>query len=282
MIRIEHLTKRYGRKQVVSDVSIEIRPGESVALWGPNGAGKTTIIRCILGLVHFEGTVEVGGLDVRHHGKAARAMLGWVPQELSFYGEMTVMELLDFSASLRSVGSERVDEVLDAVGLAEHADTPVRELSGGLRQRLGLGTALLADPPILLLDEPTASLDAASRERAMDLLDGLRHDGRTLIVTSHHLGEVGMLADRVVALESSRIVTECPPDELAGRLGLRQWMRVVTDESGSALDVLARNGFAARSNSRGLIVEVPDRSKVRVVSLLAEAGVVVDDLEVWR
>lgn len=284
MIRVDNLTKRYGRTAVVTDFSLEIPSGEAIALWGPNGAGKTTVVRCLLGLLSFEGTIEVDGLDVVRRGKAVRTMIGYVPQELSFYDDMTVVELLDFSASLRGIGSERVDEVVNLVALEDHESKRVRELSGGLKQRLGLATALLPDPRVLLLDEPTSNLDAATRESTVDMLHSLRDDQRILVVTSHHLEEVGMLVDRVVAMEDGRITVECPPAELAERLGLRAWLHIVPEDGPlvAAVEALRSRGFDAHENAYGVLVEVSAQGKGRALNALQDAGIGVQDLEVWR
>lgn len=284
MIRIEALTKRYGKTVVVDDFSVTVPQGEAIALWGPNGAGKTTVVRCILGLVEFDGVVEVGGLDVRKFGKSTRSQLGYVAQQLAFYDDMTVLETLDFSASLRHLPIERVDEVLELIDLGGHHDKRVRELSGGLRQRLGLAAALLPDPPLLLLDEPTSNLDAGARESAVALLDDLRSQGRTLVVTSHHLEEVGMLVDRVIAMDEGRITVECSPAELAERLGLRAWLHIVVGEGllDSAVDTLTSDGFDAHQNAYGVLVEVSAQGKGPALASLQRAGIEVRDLEVWR
>lgn len=284
MITISGLTKTYGTNVVVDDFDMTAEAGEAVALWGPNGAGKTTVIRCLLGLVSYEGDIEVAGLDARKRGKAVRSMIGYVPQELSFYDDMVVMDLLDYSASLRGVGPDRVDEVISTIGLEPHHKKLVRELSGGLKQRLGLATALLPDPPILLLDEPTSNLDAKARDSAIRLLEDLRHEGRTLLVTSHHMEEVGMLVDRVIAMEEGRKVTECAPFDLAEKLGIRAWLHLITDLSQADLATAVLNdaGFQARRNSRGVLVEVSAQQKGRAVAALQAAGISIEDLEVWR
>lgn len=284
MIRISGLTKRYGKAVVVDHFSTTIDFGESIALWGPNGAGKTTVVRCILGLVTYEGTIEVDGVDARSHGKAVRSRLGYVPQELSFYDDMTVLETLDFSASLRHLGADRVDEVLEMVDLEGHHHKRVRELSGGLKQRLGIAAALLPDPPILLLDEPTSNLDAGAREAVVELLDALREEQRSLVVTSHHLEEVGMLVDRVVAMEEGRTTVQCPPAELADRLGLRAWLHLVVPDGAisEAVDVLRGDGFDAHQNAYGVIVEVSAQGKGRAIAALQAADIGIEDLEVWR
>lgn len=284
MISIENLTKRYGRQVVVDDFSCVVANGESIALWGPNGAGKTTVVRCLLGLVSYDGTIIVDGVDARTHGKTVRSTMGYVPQELSFYDDMGVIDLLDYSATLRRIGPDRVDEVVEMVELGPHLSKKVRELSGGLKQRLGVASALLPDPPILLLDEPTSNLDARARDHVIGILEDLRQDGRTLVVTSHHIEEVGMLVDRVIAMEEGRITVECNPSDLSDKLGLRAWMHFVLSNGSAAKAVAAleAEGFEAKLNPRGVLVEVSAQSKGEAVAVLHSAGVVIEDLEVWR
>ncbi len=284
MIRIANLTKRYGKTVVLDDVSLEIAPGEAVALWGPNGAGKTTIVRCMLDQLRYEGTIEVNGLDARRSPKAVRSLIGYVAQELAFYEHLTVTEILDLVAGIRRLTSERVDEVVALVDIEQHLDKQIRELSGGLKQRLGVGLALLPDPPVLLLDEPTSSLDVAARERMIRLIENLRTPERMLIVTSHHLDEVGMLVDRVVALEDGRVVLECAPTALADELDLRSWLHLVLSngEVERAVDVLQEGGFEAHRNSHGVVVGVSAQRKALAFSKLKDAGIEITDFEVWK
>lgn len=284
MIRVEGLRKMYGGVVAVDDVSFSVASGESVALWGHNGAGKTTIVRCLFGLVSYEGTVTVGGHDARRDGKAARRLMGHVPQELSFFDDLEVSETLAFSARLRGVPPARIDETLETVALSSERTKKVGSLSGGMRQRLAFALALLADPPVLVLDEPTSNLDAASREAMLRLLEELRDPGRSLLLTSHHLEEVGLLADRVITLEEGRAVLECPPDELAERLGLRSWLHLLVEGAPTeeAVAVLAGEGFTAWPNSRGVLVDVSSQEKARALQTLARSGITVRDFEVWR
>jgi ABC-type multidrug transport system ATPase subunit len=177
-----------------------------------------------------------------------------------------------------------VDEVAAIVGLTDHLTKRVRELSGGLKQRLGIASALLPDPPILLLDEPTSNLDAKARDDAIGLLEDLRRAGRTLIVTSHHIEEVGMLVDRVVAMEDGEITVVCEPTDLAEKLGLRAWLHLILSNGSApaALKVLDEQGFSAKMNSRGVLVEVSAQGKGEAVAALHRAGIEIQDLEVWR
>lgn len=284
MIRVENLTKRYGSTVVVDDVSFTVGPGEAIALWGPNGAGKSTIMRCLLGSIRFEGTVEIGGNDVVRRGKAARRLIGYVPQHLSFYDDLTVAETMALSAQLRRADQERARELLERVELADHWSKRVGALSGGMKQRLGIALALVADPPVLMLDEPTASLDVASRASVLQVFESLRDDRRAVVLTSHHLDEVGVLTDRVLAMEDGVPVLECAPGELAQKLGLRVWMHVTVaeDQISQAADALDVAGFEIRRNSHGVLVEVAAGEKGKALSHLNDAGVGVMDVDVWR
>lgn len=284
MIHVEHLTKRYGAVTVVDDVSFDVAPGEAVALWGPNGAGKSTIMRCLLGASGFDGEVTIGGQDVRRRGKAARNMLGYVPQHLAFYDDLSVAETVALSAQLRRVEPDRGWRLLDELGLDDHLDKQVGALSGGMKQKLGIALALVADPPVLLLDEPTSSLDVAARESVLEVFEGLRDERRAIVLTSHHLDEVGVLADRVIAMDAGEVSLVCTAAELPARLGLRVSMHVTMhdDDVERALEVLASAGYSARHNTRGVLVEVGADQKGGALATLQQASLEVIDVDVWR
>ena len=284
MISITHLTKQYGEQLALDDVSIEIPSGDAVALWGHNGAGKTTIVRSILGLIHFQGEITVDGHDAATDGIAARHLIGHVPQELSFHDELTVAETMEFSCAIKGVDTSRAKEVLAQVGLDNELGKRVGALSGGMKQRLAIGLALLANPPILLLDEPTSNLDAATREQMVHVLQDLKSEKRTLVLTSHNLGEVGLLADRVITLEHGKVVLECSPGELDVRLGISTWLHVTLEPSmiAPAIETILGIGMKARSNGTGILVEALAQEKGRALAALSRAGIEVQDFEVWR
>jgi ABC-type multidrug transport system ATPase subunit len=208
IIEINDVHKHYGRSIVLGGVSFEVHAGQSVALWGSNGAGKTTLIRCMLGLINFEGAIRVAGLDVRTHGKRVRRLLGYVPQELAFYDDFRVIEASRYMARLRGADVAGCEAGLADLGLLAHARKRVRELSGGMKQRLALSVALLNDPPLLVLDEPTSNLDSAGRELLMQLLLDLKSAGKSILFISHRPEEVAGLADRVLTLEGGRVLTD--------------------------------------------------------------------------
>jgi len=193
---------------ILAGVSFDVARGEAVALVGPNGSGKTSVIRCLLGLVPFTGYAAIGGRDVVREPVAARVQVGYVPQRAAF-GDARAAEPLAFVARLRGVDARRAVGLLDAVGLAAHAGERVRTFSGGMQQRLALAVALVGEPPVLLLDEPSASLDADGQRTFFDIVGRLRGRGQTLVLASHRAEEVESLTDRVVRLDRGRVAA--PP-----------------------------------------------------------------------
>lgn len=281
MIDISHVTKRFGRAVAVDDATLTLERGDSLALWGANGAGKTTLIRCVLGLLRFRGRVSVGGHDVRRHGKAARLLIGYVPQELGFYDDLGVDEAVAFFARLKGLGRVRTGEALDHVGLLGHERKRIRELSGGMKQRLALAIALLGDPPVLVLDEVTASLDAVGREEFVRLLDRLRGSGRTMLFASHRIEEVAALARNVAVLERGRVTSVTPCQRFVARAGngavLHLHMPVgVRDD---AMRSLQAGGFSPQLNGVGLLVPVAPEQKAGPFRVLADARIPIDDFE---
>ena len=202
MVNVENLSKRFGQTLALNDISFEINTGEAVALWGANGAGKTTALRCLLGVIPYEGTVRLGEYHSTWQGKAVRRLLGFVPQEINFHDDLSVLETLHFYARLKktAVDTDHTAAFLARLGLDTHLKKQVGDLSGGMKQRLALAIALLADPPILVLDEPTANLDVKAREEFLTLLLSLKEAGKTLIFSSHRPDEVTTLADPRVGL----------------------------------------------------------------------------------
>lgn len=281
MIRVTNLTKQFGRFRAVDDASFTVDAGEAVALWGTNGAGKTTIIRCVLGLLRYRGDIDIAGMNIRKHGKRVRQLIGYVPQELAFHDDMRVNETLHFYARLRSVDRTRPDAVLREVGLADHGRKRVRELSGGMKQRLALALALLANPPALLLDEPTSNLDAAAQSGFAGLLQEQKHKGKTILFASHKLEEVEVVADRVIVLEDGREKLTCMAEEFADRVGLRCVLQVFVkaEQLDAAVSSLTASGYVAQRNGSSLYVEVPANAKAAAFNVLAEARIPVRNFD---
>lgn len=281
MISVERVTKRFGKVRALDDLSFKVEAGEAVALWGVNGAGKTTIIRCVLGVIQFAGSVAVGGHDVRRDGKAARNLIGYVPQELAFHEDMRVGAAVRFCAALRRVEVRRCGEMLERVGLEREGKKRVRELSGGMKQRLALAIALLADPPIIILDEPTSNLDAGARRDGMKTLGELRKAGKTILFASHRADEITELAERVIVLDAGKLLRECPASEFTPNASGTQLikLRVATDQIVGAVEVLRGAGMEAQPNGAGLFVRTPSLDKAKPIHVLSRAKIEVRDFD---
>lgn len=284
LLTIEHLTKRFGTTTVLQEVSCSIAPGESVALWGPNGAGKTTLLRCVLGVLPFAGTIWIDGCDVRRQGKQARRRVGFVPQEVVFYPTLTVGETAVFFARLRGLDPKEAQRRLAQVALEDRMHQAVRTLSGGQRQRLALALALLGDPPLLLLDEPTASLDVRSRSEFMAHLQMLLDQGKTLLFSTHRFEEVEHLARRVLLLENGQLKADTTPTVLSRQLfpaitHYRLRLYMPESQRPNALETLQNHGYEASMNGHGLEVRVLAEQKAMPLTLLSRAGFEVIDFD---
>lgn len=283
IIQINELTKKFGALTAVDHVTFTVKAGEAVALWGANGAGKTTVLRCLLHLMPFTGTITVNGMDVQKQGKEVRRLVGFVPQELSFHDDLTVAETLTFYARLKKVGTGYdFNPLLARLELAPHVQKPVRDLSGGLKQRLALALALLADPPILVLDEPTSNLDIRARDEFLAFLHNLNEEGKTLVFSSHRLEEVKVLADRVLLLEGGRLTLAAPPVELEQKLGRATTLHLALPPRtiDPALEALSAYGLPVSRNGRGVRVQVRPGAKGEALQVLHDAGIEVKDFTV--
>jgi ABC-2 type transport system ATP-binding protein len=209
MIRVEHLTKRYGRFTAVNDVSFIVKEGEVFALLGPNGSGKTTTMKSIVGLtIPTSGGVRVRGLDVQRYQKETREFLSYLPQQVVFPENLSAREVMKFYCRLRRLPLARAEETLSRARLNGDSDRPVSEFSGGMVQRLGLAVISLPDTPILLLDEPTANLDPQGVKRFREFVLNQKENGKTIIFSTHLLAEAEQLADRVGIFVGGSLVAQ--------------------------------------------------------------------------
>jgi nitrous oxidase accessory protein len=276
------LTKRFGKVTALDDLGFEVGQGETVALWGPNGAGKTTVLRCMLGLLPFQGTMHVLGQPCGPRGRASRQRIGYVPQEVRLHADQSVRDTVRFYARLRRVSMQRADQLIDDWGLKEFERRPVRQLSGGMKQKLALVVALLSDPPVLLLDEPTSNLDARTRAEFGNLLEALKAAGKTMLFCTHRQSEVFRLADRVIVLQKGLKVTQGSPEQVREHLlePAQLCFTVPADQSATALERLRSGGFAVQGTGSRLWVEAPAGRKLEAIELLKCGGVRILDFDV--
>ena len=202
------VSKRFGEREALRGVSFEAHRGELLAIIGPNGAGKTTLLSILAGLLE-----PTSGEIV-----AAPRAIGWVPQQTAIYGKLTVRENLELFAKLEKVADPvaTVARMLEQTGLGDRADDELGRLSGGNRQRINIAVGLLSDPPVLLLDEPSSSLDPRQRERLWDWVAGLARGGTSVVFTTHNVAEAERWADRVLVLADGEVVFTGSPADLAG------------------------------------------------------------------
>jgi heme ABC exporter ATP-binding subunit CcmA len=215
MIRAENLTKSYGPKEVLSGVSFEARQGEVTLMVGPNGAGKSTTIKIFAGLIRPNGgSASIGDYDIVKQRIAAQQSLAYLPQRPNFHPRLTCSEVLRFYARLRGLAPARSDAMLEVTGLTDAARMRTSELSGGMRQRLGIALLLLADAPVLLLDEPGISLDPGWRKRLQETLHFESRRGKAVLVTTHLIAEWNNVADRCLLCRDGIIEQELDPSNL--------------------------------------------------------------------
>lgn len=221
MIRYERFTKRFGSLTAVHELDLELRAGETLALVGPNGSGKSTTLKAALGLVRASsGRVLVDGRKVAEAGRSARGRIGYLPQRISFPEGCTAREVMCFYARIRGIEVGQVTALLSRVGLADAAERTAEQFSGGMRQRLGLAIALLGEPEVLVLDEPTAALDPTGSLDVRDLIADIHAQGTAVLLSSHDLTEVAILADRIAIFEAGRLKAAGTRGELGRSLGV--------------------------------------------------------------
>ena len=269
-IAVRGLRKSYGALEAVRGIDFEVRRGEVFGLLGPNGAGKTTTVEILEGYRRREAVeVEVLGSDPAGAGGAWRERIGVVLQSSAMYETLTVVEMLRLFAGYYRE-PRPVDEVVSLVGLQDKRDDRVRRLSGGQRRRLDLGLALVGDPELIFLDEPTTGFDPRARRQAWETIRGLRGLGKTILLTTHYLDEAERLADRVAVLAQGRIVASGAPAELTGAVAAteiryRENGREVvleTDEPTRVLHELTSRALAERRELEGLVVRRPSLEEV--------------------
>lgn len=222
MIRCEGLTKFYGNHQAIADVDLTVSEGEIVGFLGPNAAGKTTTMRILTSFIPpSAGIATVAGHDVVTDSLESRRSIGYLPETSSLYRDMRVRQFLRFCAGLRGMGAaetrERMDYVLDTCGLEDRADSIIGTLSLGYRQRVGLAQALLHDPPVLILDEPTVGLDPNQIIEVRNLIKSLAGD-YTVMLSTHILPEAQMTCERVIIINHGRIIAEDTPEALTAQI----------------------------------------------------------------
>ncbi len=272
-IEISDLVKDYGRFRAVDHVSFRMAPGEVLGLLGPNGAGKTTIISTMVTLEKpTEGTVKIFGLDVTQEPERTKMLTGYVPQELIHHGFFSVEEIMEFHSGYfgRLKNRDRIDWLLQRLGLWDHRKKKVKQLSGGMKRRLLIAKALVHEPKLLLLDEPTAGVDIELRESLWKFVEELRAGGMSILLTTHYIEEAENLCDRIGILQKGRLLLMGPTRELVKDLTEREIVVRMRDE----LPKNIASPFLLKHDRVEAVFRVP--SAMGVGELLAEVGINLD------
>jgi ABC-2 type transport system ATP-binding protein len=244
MIETRQLTKRYGDFVAVDGISFTVEPGQVLGFLGPNGAGKSTTMKMIAGfLAPTSGAVSVCGFDVADQPIDAKRVIGYLPEGAPSYGEMSVAEFLDFIADIRGLGGEqrsrRREDVIGRLHLEPVLGQSIETLSKGFKRRVGLAQAILHDPEVLILDEPTDGLDPNQKHEVRSLINAMARD-KTVIVSTHVLEEVHAVCQRAIIIARGRVLADATPAELESRSRYHQAVSLTTTDVGAAKEALAR------------------------------------------
>jgi ABC-2 type transport system ATP-binding protein len=283
-ISVRGLTKSYGSFEALRGIDLEVRRGEVLALLGPNGAGKTTSVEILEGYRKRDGgSVSVLGVDPERRQRSLRAKVGIVLQECAVDPYLTVTEAVTQRAGLYP-SPRPVGEVIDLVGLDAKATARVKTLSGGQQRRLDLGLALVGDPELIFLDEPTTGFDPSARREAWGVVRGLCAEGRTVVLTTHYMDEAQALADTVMVIAAGRVVASGPPDTLGGREHGETTVRFMLPAGSSVADLPLPSGLvpAVRGEFVELRVAEPTQVLHALTAWALDRGAVLAGLAVSR
>jgi ABC-2 type transport system ATP-binding protein len=287
IIKVSNLSKRYASGfQALKNVSLDIRQGEIFALLGPNGAGKTTLISIICGIVRAsEGTVEAGGHDIVRDYRAARSLIGLVPQELTTDAFESVWATVSFSRGLfgKPANPALIEQILKDLSLWDKKDSKIMTLSGGMKRRVMIAKALSHEPQILFLDEPTAGVDVELRRDMWQLVQRLRENGATIILTTHYIEEAQEMADRVGVINKGEIVLVENKAELMRKLGRKQLTIQLQAKLDGVPAALSDYGLELNGEGSELIYTYDTQAErtgiTTLLQTMSEAGIRLKDLQ---
>jgi ABC-2 type transport system ATP-binding protein len=282
VIEVKDLVKKYGDLTAVNGISFEVHAGEVFSILGPNGAGKTTtveIMECLR--TPTSGSVKVLGHDINQQQKDIKTRIGVLPQDFHSYDLLTVKESIDYFAGLYEKNLP-TDDLIKAVNLEEKRNELFKNLSGGLKQRVGVAISMANDPDIIFLDEPTTGLDPKARREVWDVIRNLKSRNKTVILTTHYMEEAEVLSDRVAIMNSGRFIAFGTPKTIIEEHGIGS-LCIIKGGSQAAKDALAGAGLAYELKNNDLWIHVEDKTVLpRIVKTLSDSGSAYDEILLKR
>jgi ABC-type multidrug transport system ATPase subunit len=276
VLEVKALTKIYNGLKAVNDVSFQIQKGEIFGFLGPNGAGKTTTIKSILGLIQFNnGEIRINGLDMIRDSKKAKRFVGYLPEKVAFYGNLTAMQNMRFYAEMKNASKADCESLITAFGLGDVIHKKVGQFSKGMVQRLGMARAMLGNPPILILDEPSGGLDPRGVVLIREKIRELKNQDSTIFVSSHILSEVQEVCDRVGIINKGILVAEDTVSNLGRKLNLKPKILLELQEDAKGIEVAVKNvNGVDHVTIKGKNVEVvcDPTVKAKVIVAIEQAG----------
>ena len=283
-IEVSHLKKIYGDLAAVDDISFSVPKGEIFAFLGPNGAGKTTTVEIIESIREpTMGTIRIFGKDITSSFNEVKEKIGILPQEFQSFEKLTVKETLVYFSKLYKKRAD-IDGIIDAMDLKDNQNKLYKNLSGGLKQRVGVAISLVNDPEIVFLDEPSTGLDPKARREVWEVIANLRSKGKTVFLTTHYMEEAEYLADHIAIIHKGKIIAEGSLEELINRYGKGSLLHIKGCKTGNTVELLRENGFNATSKENGNIavtIEHKDRL-LEVLSHLRHECVDYDSIDIRR
>ena len=283
-IKVNNLVKKYGSITAVNTISFSVNKGEVFAFLGPNGAGKTTTVEMIESIRKpTSGSIFLFGNDISSSFHKIKNRIGILPQEFHSFERLTVRETLDYFASLFEKQADRED-ILTAMNLKQDENKLYKELSGGLKQRVGVAISLVNDPDIVFLDEPTTGLDPKARREVWEVIAGLRHKGKTVFLTTHYMEEAEYLADHIAIIHKGNIIAEGSLDELISKYGKGNILRFTKCDFLTVKHVLEPAGFEVKkANDNAILVSISYKDQIlEVLSIFRNNAIEFDRVDIHR
>jgi ABC-2 type transport system ATP-binding protein len=283
-IEVSHLKKVYGDLVAVDDISFSVRNGEIFAFLGPNGAGKTTTVEIIESIRKpTAGEVKISGKDISTSFNDVKEKIGILPQEFHSFERLTVRETLDYFSKLYKKRTD-IDEIIEAMDLRSHEKMLYRNLSGGLKQRVGVAISLVNDPEIIFLDEPTTGLDPKARREVWGVIAGLRDKGKTVFLTTHYMEEAEFLADHIAIIHKGKIVAEGSLGELIDKYGSGSMLHIRKCNTKDAVEKIRARGFEVHPAGNGdIAIRIEYKERVlEVLSVLRHECIDYENIDIRR